>query len=50
MIGAVIGEYDNIDQGWRNRSPRLVALLGEGAQAGRQALFFISDRYGDNEA
>jgi hypothetical protein len=28
----------------------LVALLSKGAQAGRQALFFISDGYGDNEA
>jgi hypothetical protein len=28
----------------------LVALLSKSAQAGRQALFFISDGYGDNEA
>jgi hypothetical protein len=28
----------------------LVALLSKSAQAGRQALFLISDGYGDNEA
>jgi hypothetical protein len=28
----------------------LVALLGEGAQAGRQALFFIFDRDSDHKA
>ena len=49
-IGAIVGEYDNADQRRRNRSPEPVALLSKSAQASRQALFFILDRYGDNEA
>ena len=49
-VGAIVGEYDNADEGWRNRPPQLIALLGERPESGLQALFFISDGYGDNEA
>jgi hypothetical protein len=49
LVLAIVGEYDNADERWRNRPPRPIALVRKGAQAGRQAFFFISDRYGDNE-
>ena len=48
-IGAIVGEYDNANQRRRNRLPQPVALLSKSAQAGRQALFFIPDGYGDNK-
>jgi hypothetical protein len=50
LIGAIVGEHSNPDLWRRNGLPELVALLREGAQASRQTLFFIPERYGDNEA
>jgi hypothetical protein len=48
-IGAIVDEYDNADERRLNGLPRPVALPRESAQASRQALFFILDRYGDDE-
>jgi hypothetical protein len=50
LIGAIVGEDGNTYKRRRNWAPETVALLGKGAQTCRQALFFISDWYGDNEA
>jgi hypothetical protein len=48
-IGAIVGEHDNANERRRNRIPQPVALAGKSTQAGRQALFFIPDGYGDDE-
>jgi hypothetical protein len=50
LIGAIVGEHDNADQRWRNRSPQPVELLTKSAQASWKALFFIFDRDSDHEA
>jgi hypothetical protein len=48
-IAAIVGEHDNANERRRNRIPQPVALPGKSTQAGRQALFFIPDGYGDDE-
>ncbi len=50
LIGAIVGEDGDADEGWRNQRPRAVALPRKGAQAGRQALLFVFYGYGDNKA
>jgi hypothetical protein len=50
LIGAIVGEYDDADQPWRNRPPQPVALLSQGAQASRKPLFFIPNGNGDYKA
>jgi hypothetical protein len=50
LIGAIVGEYDDADQPWRNRAPQPVALLSKGAQASRKPLLFIADGNGHYKA
>jgi hypothetical protein len=48
LIGAIVGEDDDADLRWRNRSAQPVALLSEGAQASWKPLLFIADGNGDD--
>jgi hypothetical protein len=50
LISAIVGENDDADERRRNRPSGPIALMSKRPQAGRQALFFIFDRYGDDKA
>ena len=50
LIGAIVGEYDDADQPWRNWAPQPVALLSKGAQASRKPLLFIAEGNGHDKA